>query len=175
LGALANGWTFDGIGTFTSGMPFTARLAAAVSRNQSTQFAERPDLRPGASPNPNHGLSIGCTGLAAGTKLGGVDHFYDPCSFLLPAAGTYGNLGRNTIIGPGLADIDLAAGKSFKVSDKMEATFKGEVFNVMNHPNFGLPNSTPLAASGAANPAAGRITYTTTSSRQIQLAIRLNF
>jgi hypothetical protein len=113
--------------------------------------------------------------MPAGTKLGGADHFYDPCSFSLPAAGTYGNLGRNTIIGPGLADVDLAVEKNFRFHDKAGVNLRAEVFNVMNHPNFGLPNTTPLAASGDANPAAGRITYTTTSSRQIQLALRVNF
>ena len=101
--------------------------------------------------------------------------FFDPCAFSLPAAGMYGNLGRNTIIGPGVADIDLALEKIFKPSEKADVTFRAEMFNIMNHANFGLPNITALAASGAANPSAGVITSTTTSSRQIQFALRINF
>jgi carboxypeptidase family protein/TonB-dependent receptor-like protein len=175
LGAVVNGWTLDGIGTFTAGLPFTARLAAAVSRDLSTQFSERPDLKPGASQNPNSGTSAGCPGFPAGTKLGGPGNFYDPCSFSLPLAGTYGNLGRNTIIGPGVADVDLALEKNFKLREKVNVTFRAELFNIMNHANLGLPNTTPLAAGGAASPSAGRITYTTTSARQLQFALRINF
>ena len=175
LGIIANGWTFDGIGTFTAGMPFTARLAAAVSRDLSNTLAERPDLIAAARQNPNNGTTVGCAGIPAGQKLGTADRFYDPCSFSLPLAGTYGNLGRTTIIGPGVADVDLALEKGFKLREEANVTFKAELFNIMNHSNFGLPNTTALAASGAGNAAAGRITYTTTSSRQLQFALRISF
>ena len=175
LGAVVNGWTLDGIATFTAGQPFTARLSTAVSRDLSSTLSERPDLGPGASQNPNQGTSAGCPGFPAGTKLGGASNFYDPCSFSLPLAGTYGNLGRNTIIGPGVADVDVALEKTFKPSEKVNVTFKAEMFNIMNHANFGLPNTTALAAGGAANPSAGLIIYTTTSSRQLQFALRVTF
>jgi hypothetical protein len=175
LGTIVNNWTLDGIGTFTSGLPFTARLSKGVSRNLASSLAERPNLIAGASKDPTNGTSAGCAGFPAGTKLGGADHFYDPCSFSLPLAGTYGSLGRNTIIGPGLADVDLALEKVFKLHEALNATFRAEVFNVMNHANFGLPNTTALAASGAANSSAGRISYTVTTSRQLQFALRISF
>ncbi|OFV97502.1 MAG: hypothetical protein A3F68_03825 [Acidobacteria bacterium RIFCSPLOWO2_12_FULL_54_10] len=175
LGAVVNGWTLDGIGTFTAGLPFTARLASSVSRNLANNFAERPDLKPGASQNPNQGTSVGCAGIPAGQKLRTADRFYDPCSFSLPELGTYGYLGRNTIIGPGVANVDLSLEKRFQLREQVNVTFRAEVFNLMNHANFGLPNTTAVATSGAANAAAGRITYTTTSSRQIQFALRINF
>jgi carboxypeptidase family protein/TonB-dependent receptor-like protein len=175
LGAVVNGWTLDGIGTFTAGLPFTTLLASNVSRNQAQYFAERPDLKPGASQDPNHGISAGCPGFPAGTKVGGADNFYDPCSFSLPLAGTYGNLGRNTIIGPGVANVDLALGKSFKLHEKANVAFKAELFNIMNHANLGLPNQNSVAANGNANPAAGRISYTLASSRQIQFGLKINY
>ena len=156
-------------------MPFTARLPRSVSRNLAVALEERPDLNPGASQSPNHGTSAGCAGFPAGRNLGGADNFYDPCSFSLPLSGTYGNLGRNTIIGPGVADVDLALEKGFSLGERTNASFKAEMFNIMNHANFGVPLSTALAASGAANPAAGRIIYTTTSSRQLQFAVRISF
>jgi hypothetical protein len=174
LGTLVNGWTLDGIGTLQSGMPFTARLSASVSRDQASTLTERPDLRPGFSSSPTTGVSAGCPGFAAGTPVGTAANWYDPCAFSLPAAGTYGNLGRNTIIGPGLANLDLALGKSFTLAGS-EMTFKAEMFNVLNRANFGLPNSNPLTATGQASGSAGVITYTTTSARQLQFALRLNF
>ena len=174
-GALVNGWTLDGIGTFSSGLPFTARLAASVSRDQSSALTERPNLNPGFSPNPSSGTSAGCPGFAARSPVGTVNNWYDPCAFSLPAAGTYGNLGRNTVIGPGIADVDLALEKSFTLRERMNATLKVEMFNVLNHANFGLPNTNALATNGTASPSAGLITYTTTSSRQLQFALRIGF
>src|SRR4029077_8203313 len=132
-------------------------------------------LKPGASQNPTSGTSAGCSGFPAGTPLGSASNYYDPCSFSLPLAGTYGNVGRNTIIGPGVADVDLALEKSFKLHEEANVTFKAEIFNIMNHTNLGLPNGTPLSAAGVATTSAGRITYTTTSSRQIQFALRISF
>jgi hypothetical protein len=174
-GAVANGWALNGIVTVTSGQPFTARLSAAVSRDLDTTLAERPSLNPGFSQNPNHGISAGCPGFAAGTPVGNANNWYDPCAFVLPAAGTYGDVGRNSIIGPGLRDLDLALVKTFNLNERTFLSFRAECFNVLNHANFGLPNSSALAASGEASPSAGRITYTVTSSRQIQFALRLGF
>jgi outer membrane receptor protein involved in Fe transport len=175
MGALANNWAIDGIGTFTTGMPFTVTLASNQSRNQSSVLADRPNLVSGASPNPTHGVSAGCSGLAAGTPLGTATHFYDACAFSLPAAGTYGNLGRDTLEGAGVQDVDLALEKKFAVRERMGVTFRAEVFNLTNHTNLGLPNTTALTATGTANPQAGLITYTTTSSRQIQFGLRISF
>ncbi len=175
LGGVVNGWALQGIGTFTAGLPLTPRLATAVSRNLDSQFAERPNLNPGFSSNPTSGVSAGCPGFAAGTPVGNATNWYDPCAFSVPLAGTYGDLGRDTIIGPGLSDVDLALQKSFQISERAKAALKFEMFNIFNHPNFGLPNTTALASSGAASPSAGVITYTTTSSRQIQFALRISF
>jgi hypothetical protein len=175
LGAVVNGWTLDFIGTIGSGLPLSARLASSVSRDLSTQLAERPNLRPGFSNNPTSGVSAGCSGFAVGTQLGGAKNFYDPCAFSVPVAGTYGNLGRDTIIGPGLEDVDLALAKNFKLWEKVNVTFRGEMFNVLNHANFGLPNTNAVLASGVANASAGTITYTITSSRQLQFGLKINF
>jgi hypothetical protein len=151
-------------------------LSASVSRDLSTAtLAERPNLKPGFSNNPIRGVSAGCPGFAAGTPLGNATNWYDPCAFSLPIAGTYGNLGRNTLIGPGIASVNLALEKSFPLNERVSATFRAEAFNITNHTNLGLPNMAPLTASGAPNPAAGSIIYTTTSSRQLQFALRINF
>jgi hypothetical protein len=175
LQLLVGGWTFDGTATLTSGLPFTPVLAAAVSRNLSSQLSERPNLNPGFSPSPTHGISAGCSGFAAGTPVRTAAHWYDPCAFSIPTAGTYGNLKRNTIIGPGLENMDLALEKNFNVRDRANIGFRTEMFNVLNHTNLGLPTTAPLTSTGAANPNAGSTTYTTTTSRQLQFGVRINF
>jgi Carboxypeptidase regulatory-like domain len=175
IGLIVNGWTVDGIGTFTSGHPFTAALSSSVSRNGAVALAERPDLIPGRNPNPIHGVSVGCPGFTAGTPVGNAQHWYDPCSFALPTLGTYGDLRRNTLTAPGLQSVDVALEKNFELNERTSLTFRTEAFNIMNHTNFGIPNPAPLAASGAPNGSAGVILTTTTSSRQLQFALRLNF
>lgn len=176
LGAVVNGWKIDSIGTLTSGQPFTALLSTSVSRNQSTAgISERPNLNPGFSNNPTKGVSAGCPGFAAGTPVGTANNWYDPCAFSLPIAGTYGDLGRNTIIGPGIFAVNLALEKNFPITERLSTTFRAEAFNITNHTNLGLPNQSALVASGAANPAAGSVIYTTTTSRQLQFALRINF
>jgi hypothetical protein len=176
MALIANGWTVDSIGTFNTGLPFTARLTSSVSRDLSSVLVERPNLNPGFSSNPIHGTTGGgCAGIAAGAKLGGATRYFNPCAFANPAAGTYGSLGRNTIVGPPLRDVDFALQKAFKPGEKETLTFRAEAFNIMNHPNFGLPNTSALNAQGAPNASAGVITYTITSSRQIEFALRLNF
>ena len=175
LGAFVNGWTLNSIGTFTAGLPYTASLAKSQSKDQASKSPDRPDLRPGASTNPTNETSVGCAGFPAGKRLRGADNFYDPCGFSLPAIGTYGNLGRNTLIGPGVASIDLGVEKSFNLRERASVMFRAEVFNIMNRTNLGLPVTRPLTATGTANASAGRITYTATSSRQLQFALRINF
>lgn len=176
LGTMANGWRLDGIFTATSGLPLTPLLATSNSRNLSTAgIADRPNLNPGFSNNPNHGISAGCTGFAAGTPVGNARNWFDPCAFSLPIAGTYGDMLRNTVTGPGILSLDVAMEKDFKVNERASLTFRAEAFNIMNRANFGLPNPTALTSTGAANAAAGVITYTVTSSRQLQFALRFNF
>jgi hypothetical protein len=107
--------------------------------------------------------------------LGNANNWYDPCACSFPLAGTYGNLERNTVIGPGLSDVDLVLEKSFKLAETANATFRFKMLNVLNHADLGLSSTTALAASGTANPSAGVIAYTLTCSRQIQLALRIDF
>jgi hypothetical protein len=175
-GTVVNGWNLDGIFTFTGGQPFTITDATNISRDRETNgLADRPNLNPGFSSNPTRGVSKGCTGFAAGTPLGTAAHWYDPCAFSLEPAGTFGDLRRNTVIGPGVQSVDFVLAKTFPIREQVNATFRAEVFNVMNHANFGLPGGTALTATGTASPTAGIITYTTTSPRQIQFGLRLNF
>lgn len=175
LSALIRGWTLNGIFTAQGGQPFTALDSSNQSRNKATNgLSDRPNLNPGFSNNPTHGVSAGCSGFAAGTRVRTAAHWFDPCAFSLQTAGTYGNLRRNTLIGPKLMDLDLGAEKSFKVKEFATVMFRAEVFNILNHPNFGLPTMNAVSTTGAAVPTAGLITYTLTNSRQIQFGLRIS-
>jgi hypothetical protein len=85
-----------------------------------------------------------------------------------------GNLGRNTVIGPKLLNVDMALLKDTRISEAVRMQFRAEVFNILNHANFALPAASIFTASGR-NATAGQITSTTTTSRQIQFGLKLIF
>ena len=172
---LLGGWEVSGITTLRSGQPSTPQLGFEHSRNGGGGRGDRPDLVPGASLNPIQGVTAGCTGTPAGEKLGTPNRWFDPCAFQLPAIGTYGNVGRTTITGPGLRTFDLSLVKNFSLSEAAKLQFRAEFFNLFNRANFGAPRPLPLASNGSHPSTAARITNTTTTSRQIQLAMKISF
>jgi len=94
--------------------------------------------------------------------------------------GFNGNFGRNALTGPRLTDVDLALLKSVKFAEDKTVQVRAEVFNVANHPNFGLPgggvfSQGAVAGTGTVNPTYGRITSTRTTSRQVQLGFKFLF
>jgi hypothetical protein len=111
-------------------------------------------LNPGFSPDPTSGVSAGCSTskIAPGTPLGTPQHWYDPCAFSRPAPGTFGNLGRNTITGPGFDDIDASIAKFFKPTERINLQFRAEFFNLLNHANFYLPGRNALGGSAGVVP-----------------------
>jgi Carboxypeptidase regulatory-like domain len=182
--AIASGWQSNLIVTLRAGVPFnitsgyTGTDGLGRSRSgftQGTNAADRPSLAPGAKIHTS-GTTAGCQGVAPGTKLGTPSLWFDPCVFILPPVGTFGNLAKNAVIGPGLADVDFAMRKQFNITERTNLQFRAEAFNLFNHPNFGNMIVPVFSGStGARNGSAGRIIDTSTTSRQIQFALRLTF
>ncbi|HVO98567.1 MAG TPA: carboxypeptidase regulatory-like domain-containing protein [Bryobacteraceae bacterium] len=158
-GRVLGGWQINGIATLLSGFPFTPQIGANRSGDGDTRNPDRPSLNP-AFNGP--------------VVSGSPNQWFNPSAFVLPTAGTYGNLGRGVYRGPGLAEVDLSLFKTTKVTEKTELQFRAEFFNALNHPNFGTPNATVFAGT-AFNPSAGLVTTTTTTSRQIQFGLKLVF
>jgi Carboxypeptidase regulatory-like domain/TonB dependent receptor len=177
LDLIAGGWTVNGIGTFRSGEPFTPRAGYNFSRNGDRWSPDRPNLNPGFSNNPTHGVTAGCKGVAAGQKLGTPDLWYDPCAFSPPALGTYGNLGRNTLTGPQLFNVDFSADKAFKLTEAMNLQFRAEIFNLLNEAHFYVPGFNVFTKSGAVQGSAGQITTLISSpgGRLVQFGLKLAF
>jgi carboxypeptidase family protein len=160
VNALAGGWQVNGIFTAQSGFPFTPLVGFNQSGNGDTRAPDRPDL------NPNFSGPI---------VLGTQSRWFNPAAFLLPAAGTYGNAGRNILEGPGVTELDASLFKQFRITERTGLQFRAEFFNLMNHANFGLPIITTFTSSGGISPSAGLINYTSTTSRQIQFGLKLNW
>jgi hypothetical protein len=171
VSAILGGWTVNGIGTFRTGEPFTGRVGSNASFNGDRWNPDRPNLNPGFSPNPTSGVSAGCGKIAAGTPLGTPDLYYDPCAFSRPAPGTWGNLGRNTLNGPGLFNTDFSVDKTFKPTERINVQFRAEIFNLLNQAHFYLPGANVFAGS------AGHITTLVglPGGRLIQLGAKVIF
>jgi outer membrane receptor protein involved in Fe transport len=167
---LVQGWQLNGILSAESGLPVSPIFTFDQDRDGSIDNEQRPNLAPGVTGIP--------TNLSK-TQL------FDPTVFVIPAVGTRGTLGRNTIEGPGLVTFDPSITKSFPLNadGSRSIQFRTEIFNVFNHPNFAIPEvgnltvftSVDSAGKGVLNPTAGQITKTSTSSRQIQFSLRLVF
>jgi len=152
-------WQISGIETLQSGLPFTPQL----SYNPSNDGDSRNPVRPSINPN-----------FAGQLISGNPNQYFNPAAFIQPLSGTYGNIGRNTLPGPSIVETDISAAKKFVLSERLGLQFRGEIFNLFNHTNFNTPNPVVYAAAtGGPSPTAGVITSTATSSRQVQLGLKL--
>jgi hypothetical protein len=158
-GKLVTGWTINSIVTLQGGFPFTPQLSYNPSNNGDTRNPVRPYV------NPN---------FTGPVILGSPNQWFNPAAFLAPPVtnGFYGNLGRDTLTGPGLATWDLSVLKDTPLREKTHLQFRAELFNVLNRANFNTPNAVVFTPTGV-SPTAGLITSTSTTSRQIQFGLKL--
>jgi hypothetical protein len=167
---IGRGWELAGISQLRSGNPLTV----FIQRNRSRSLWA-PSLGPGIGFD-RASLAPGRTHESA--VIGSPDQYLDPTAFVLPPAGQLGQLGRGTFIGPDLRVLDLALLKAFPVRERAQVQFRVEAFNLLNRANFGPPQLTVFAgAVDNERPLSsfGKVRGTITSSRQIQLALRVSF
>jgi len=166
--AWLGGWQVNGIVSIRTGVPFTPALGATNwSRSGNTSGEDRPNLRPGVNPED--------------LIVGQPDRWFDTSAFVLPAPGTFGNAGRNSLTGPKYALTNVSFVKNTKIGalgggGQLQLRF--EVFNLFDRANFATPDRVVFAAAApgeAPLSTAGRITRTVTSSRQLQLGAKLLF
>ncbi len=168
-GKLVNGWQLGGIFRGHSGIPFSAAMvgdpANTGTSRRGTDSGQRPD-QVGPTNNP---------------VIGDPRQWFDGEAFALPQAeggGILGNLGRNTLIGPGLATFDLMLVKNTdlpSISEDFNIQFRLEMFNAFNHANFGLPANLVFFGNGNPNTFAGRIFNTQITNREIQFGLKIIF
>ena len=151
LDAVAGGWQISSILTLQAGMPFSVSMATATNNTGTFQRPNR--VCDGNLPNGQRSIK----------------QWYDLSCLAAPPVYTFGNTGRNVLIGPGFETWDLGTDKDFRITERVGLQFRAEFFNALNHPNFGLPNGS-IGSS-----AAGTITTVITNARQVQFALRLHF
>jgi hypothetical protein len=166
---LVGGWSVSGIATLQSGFPLSPQLGYNPTGNGDTRNPVRPNLAPDF-----HGPLYAKT----------VKQWFNPAAFTAPYPGTFGNVGRDTLTGPGLSELDLALVKNTTIHERLHAQFRAEFFNILNRANFTTPNPvvfssgpTPKTPTAEVEPSstAGVVSATATTSRQIQFGMKFLF
>lgn len=162
-GALAKGWQFSVIGTASSGLPFHPIIGFdRAGDGQSDTDMQRPSWAPGRN--------------AENAITGDVDGWFDPEAFVLPAAGTFGNVARNSLRGPNLRVVDFSTFKNQQIG-RTVLQLRLEIFNLLNRANFAPPGDEVILfnSSGQRLTGVGRLTSLVTPARQMQFGVKFLF
>ena len=164
LDSVIGGWQVSSTIVLSSGQPFTPYIGG--NNNSYSQAGSwYPNLI--GNPKPAHRS---------------INNWYDPSAFALPANGTFGNMRRNSLVGPGMNVVNLSAGKTFTLYKLVQLQVRADATNAFNHPSFGPPNQT-LTPESTPDPSgittfAGTgtsISQVTVGGRTMQLNARLTF
>ena len=153
-GPLLRAWSLSGTVTLQDGTPINPFYFALDFANSGTP--NRPDIVPGQS-------------IALPRSQRTADQFFNTAAFTAPAPYTFGNAGRDIIIGPGNNVFDIALARRFRVTEASSIQLRVESFNVFNHPNWGIPGPNPDFG-----PFFGRI-FAAGDPRRMQFALRYDF
>jgi hypothetical protein len=151
---VGSGWQINGITTMRTGLP--VNVVAGTDPMGIGSANSRPNRVPGVSMRPaNYSIPDNQLNIAA---------------FTAPPTGTWGQLGRNILSGPPLANWDCSLFKRFRVREQQALESRFEMFNVFNHPNFNSPGA---SLAGVAN--FGISSSASTAPRQLQFALKYIF
>jgi len=156
LSQASRNWHLSTVYQIQTGFPFTISVFGDTA-NAGTVLGENP-IRANATGQPVFG---------PGTQTS--DRWFNPAAFAAPPAFTFGNVGRNSVYGPGLQTLDLAVVRDFGITESMKFQLRGEFFNALNHTNLGMPNRF------VNTPQFGTITEAATPGREIQISGRISF
>jgi hypothetical protein len=171
--AIFNGWTISSVAYFTSGGPFT--VSTGSNKNFDSQGSSRPNAVPGVSPKLSPHRCRACAASADGVTTA----WFNNAAFTangpgLPGGigpgGADGNVGRDSLIGPGLKDLDAGLLRDVKLYRDSVFQFRAEITNVMNWVNLNNPNAGNITATNQ-----GTITSAAGTQRIIQLGGRFTF
>ncbi len=179
---LVGGWQVSGTAVLQSGQPFSVFSNQANYQHAGSML---PNWNPGVSWKAKH-QSTRCE-AGSGPGVGCINQWYNPAAFTRPADGTFGNVRRNSLYGPGMAQFNMAAGKTFRIWENVNFGFRAEATNVFNHASFSQPTGTLFGASSAGAPytwyktengnqvGTQQISGTSVGGRTMQLEGRITF
>jgi len=179
-----SGWTVASIGTLQSGNPVDIVLTSSGLTGVGNTVNPFVIGQLVVTGNPL-GPWIAPTGTGISSSDGSSHNLYTGVFQTIPPQSVFGNLGRNSIIGPSFKNLDLSIIKNTKITERLNLQFRADAFDLTNHPNYGQPfrSYNPRTIKGIANAddTFGQITSTrfptgdSGSSRQLQMALKLQF
>jgi len=148
--------------------PDEKRIEGVCAVEIHDRFSGQDAFAGGIQPQSKHEwMSIQQEQPVFGMNTKRPESWFNPGAFSTPAAYTFGNVGRNTVYGPGLQSLDVAISRSFALAEQARFTFRLEAFNSLNKVNLGTPNRFVNTAQF------GTITESSTPGRVLQLSLRL--
>jgi hypothetical protein len=151
--AILGDWNLGWIATLTSGQPFSI----------------------GSGGDPANVGGGSQRAQVIGDPTGGfnqsINEWFNTSAFAVPAAYTFGNEGRNNMVGPAFKNLDITASKNFAITERLNLQFRAEFFNIFNHTNFGTPDSTVTDSAFGQISAIGP----NAAPREIQFALKASF
>jgi hypothetical protein len=159
--SLADGWEVSGVVTLQTGQPFSVLTGR---NNSATNLGtDRPDV----TGNPNSGPHT-------------VDQWFNTAAFTPNAPLTFGDAGRNIVIGPGFHNVDFSLIKNTQIGERFNAQFRAEFFNIFDHPNFALPSNVMTSPSFGAlyqtpDVAQNNVGLGSGGPRLVQFGLKLSF
>ncbi len=163
LDVIIGGWQASGTLALLSGQPFTPRMTDGT--NSFSQAGSNFVWYPNVVGNPH-------------LSHRGVNQWFNEAAFAVPASGTFGNMRRNQLTGPGFSLVNLSLGKTFNILERVRLQIRADANNAFNHPNFAEP-TTNLSPSGGPNGAittgTSQITGLSNPNRSLQVSGRLTF
>ena len=168
------GWQLSNILRIASGPAATISMRDDDRVDDLGLGLQTPDLIPGNSLSPvldnkDHLNYFDLSGFTAPPAIN------DPASPFDGEIVTIGNVGRNTLMAPGVANLDFSLTKNNQVTEVVTVQFRAEFFNALNRANFREPRSRIFNSSGNLESDAGNLTRLSTRARQIQFGLRILF
>lgn len=149
LARVLGGWQLAGVMTLRSGQPVTPSISQDISNTASGNRPNQIGNPYRADPDPQTG-------------------WWDRAAFVRPELFTIGNAGTGVLVGPDLQNLNFSLNKNIQIGESRRVEFRAETFNILNHPNFGEPNSQ------WDSPLFGRVSEAL-DSRQIQFGLKFVF
>jgi hypothetical protein len=173
LDQVAGGWRISGLFQWHGGTPFTPVIQGSVADGIDPGLA--PSIGESGTNNYLYPELVGNPKVSNPTIHG----WFNPAAYANPAPGTFGNSGRNTLIGPGFANVDISLAKEFPIHERVRLEIKADASNAFNHTNYNNPDANVGYVNGVlADTTAGTITNPAAYNanlRVIQLGAHLRF
>ncbi|MFC6645068.1 carboxypeptidase regulatory-like domain-containing protein [Granulicella cerasi] len=162
---LASGWNLNSLGILRSGVTSNVTMSGINSYGNLNYTNQRPNVVAGTSKYVAKGFT--------GTYI----NYLNRAAWTTPAAGTFGNSSRNTIYGPRFNQVDASLTKDTKITTTSTLQFRAEMFNILNHPNFGFPNVawTPTSSTFGTISSTFGNTLGFGTARQVQFGLKYMF